>query len=253
MKALSAAAIEVLGSGLSLVGHNAKIATKLDSKLYVEVNSALEALGGKWNRKAQAHVFSEDPADALDQVLVDGGFHDKKRDLDQFFTPPELAKRIVTLADVRSAQVLEPSAGTGALVLECLTQGARRVVSVEKDEKAHEALCWMKYPNGSHCPYNPCDFMAIVEDFRYDRVVMNPPFSRQQDIDHVTKAFGLLASGGKLVAIMSAGVEFRTNRKAVAFRELVAANGGSIEKLPSYSFKASGTSVNTVLVTMRRP
>ena len=117
MRSLSPAALDVLGSGLNLSGRNAVIARQLDRKLYTEVNAALEALGGTWNRKARAHVFEQDPADALDRVLVDGGFHDVKRDLDQFFTPPELAKRVVEMADVRGKWVLEPSAGAGALAL----------------------------------------------------------------------------------------------------------------------------------------
>ena len=37
----------------------------------------------------------------------------------------------------------------------------------------------------------------------------------QQDIDHVTAAYGLLAPGGILVTIMSAGVLFRENKKTV--------------------------------------
>ena len=100
MRSLSPAALDVLGSGLNLSGRNAgHRPTAWARKLYTEVNAALEALGGTWNRKARAHVFEQDPADALDRVLVDGGFHDVKRDLDQFFTPPELAKRVVEMAD----------------------------------------------------------------------------------------------------------------------------------------------------------
>ena len=37
------------------------IVQQLDRNDYVKVNKALEALGGKWNRKAKAHLFDEDP------------------------------------------------------------------------------------------------------------------------------------------------------------------------------------------------
>jgi hypothetical protein len=55
-----------------------------------------------------------------------------------------------------------------------------------------------------------------------------------------------------VLAIMSAGVEFRSDKKTKAFRALVAEHLGDIERLPAGSFKSSGTDVNTVLVTMQR-
>jgi predicted RNA methylase len=252
VKQLSAEALDVLGSGLEIMGKQVFIIRQLDRKLYVEVNEALEALGGEWTRKVKAHVFDESPEDALDQVLSDGVFHDKKRDLDQFFTPANLAKDIVERADVRGHDVLEPSAGHGALVAECLRQGARRVVSIEVDPKAHEVLRRMPYESGSHCPYDPCDFLTFSEKERFTRIVMNPPFGRQKDLLHVTHAFGFLKPGGRLVSVMSAGVEFRTDKKTKAFSRLVS-DYGSIRKLPPQSFRESGTDVNTVLVTLERP
>jgi 16S rRNA G1207 methylase RsmC len=84
----------------------------------------------------------------------------------------------------------------------------------------------------------------------FDRIVMNPPFADQQDIRHVTYAATFLKSGGRLVAIMSAGVAFRKDRLAREFRALVEQRGGSIEELPADAFRASGTGVRTVLVTI---
>ena len=44
---------------------------QLDRKTYTEVNKVLENMGGKWNRKAKAHVFAEDDdvAEMLENVL----------------------------------------------------------------------------------------------------------------------------------------------------------------------------------------
>jgi len=93
------------------------------------------------------------------------------------------------------------------------------------------------------------DFLQCGEELgKFDRVIMNPPFADQADIAHVTHALTFLKEGGKLVAIMSAGVGFRTDRKATAFRTTIQKMGGTIEPLPADSFKASGTGVNTVLV-----
>ena len=211
------------------------------------MNAALEALGGKWNRKAKSHLFERDPADAIDQVAVDGAFTDKRRELDQFFTPPELAKRIVAAADVAGRWVLEPSAGRGALIMEALAQHAKHACWVEKDLACDDECRCL-----AHDGYLG-DFLTVASRLPpVERVVMNPPFSRQQDIAHVTKAWGLLASGGILVAIMSAGVTFRGDRKTTAFRDLVRDSLGTFSMLPEHSFRESGTDVNAVVVTMRR-
>lgn len=165
-----------------------------------------------------------------------------------FPTPPELAKRVVELAHVRGKRVLEPSAGTGALALEALRQGAEMVRTYEINEKLCEVLRRAKYDNGSLCPSEPLDFLEVETSLQYERVVMNPPFSA--DVEHVTRALEMLAPGGKLVAIMSAGVKFRSERKYETFRELVASTGGTIEDLPDGSF--SGTGVRTVLVQISK-
>jgi hypothetical protein len=98
------------------------------------------------------------------------------------------------------------------------------------------------------------DFLQVAKAYRgtVDRVVMNPPFAKQKDIDHATVAFDCLAPGGKLVAILSAGVEFRQDKKAKAFRGLVDSARGTIERIADGAFKESGTMVRTVLVTLHR-
>jgi type I restriction-modification system DNA methylase subunit len=74
--------------------------------------------------------------------------------------------------------------------------------------------------------------------------------TRELDIDHVMHAFKFLKPGGKLVSVMSAGITFRQDRKAVAFREMLEAHNGQIIPLPEGSFKESGTGVNAVIVTV---
>lgn len=253
MKKLSPEALAVLDSDVIIRGSFLSIEKPLDRKLYVEVNAALEALGGKWDRKSKAHVFGEGPADALDQVLVDGGFHDARQDLQQFFTPPKLAKMVVERADVKGRSVLEPSAGMGALAFEAVARGASSIWCVEKDPKCVRDLLSGFSNDESACVINimEADFLATKTVGSYERVVANFPFTRQQDIDHCIKAYGLLTVGGLLVAIMSAGTKFRQNQKTRAFRDLVQ-TVGEIEDLPEGSFKESGTNVNTVLVVMKK-
>ena len=62
---------------------------QLDRKTYTEVNKVLENMGGKWNRKAKAHVFAEDDdvAEMLENVLLTQEVKDLKREY-QFFPTP---------------------------------------------------------------------------------------------------------------------------------------------------------------------
>lgn len=74
-------------------------------------------------------------------------------------------------------------------------------------------------------PYgvNYRDFLDVTkkEIGTINRVVMNPPFTRHQDIDHVRHAYDLLDAGGVLVAIMCESTFFRSDKKSVEFRDFL--------------------------------
>lgn len=248
MKTLSPGTLAMM-SLLSIEGSNVKITQQLDRKQYEAINKVLEACGGKWNRTAKAHVFSEDPTDVLDTVMLTGEVANKKKDLDQFDSPQDVIDIILDRAGIEdmmdAPETLEPSAGVGMLATAAAERGAV-VTCIELDPKRCDVL-----------RENPTVHKVIQEDFlnvepirEYSLIVMNPPFSRQQDIDHVMHAVKFLDHGGTIVAVMSAGVMFRENRKAVQFREAVIGWGGTFEKLPEKAFASSGTNVNTVLLKM---
>jgi predicted RNA methylase len=165
-----------------------------------------------------------------------------------FPTPADLAARVIEAADIRPGDsVLEPSAGTGALIEAVDAMGlAGYCKAVEISRPLADGLA-ARFKGWTVNSGNFLDMQPDALDC-FDKIVMNPPFANQQDIDHVIHALGFLKEGGKLVAIISAGVEFRQDKKAQGFRELVERMGGTIERLPDDSFKQSGTGVNTVLV-----
>lgn len=154
--------------------------------------------------------------------------------------------------------MLEPSAGLGALAIEAFRQGASEVECIELNvrccEQLRAKLCGLGADYAMRVRAYQADFtLAAPERFLpFDRIVMNPPFSNGQDVAHVTRAFfSWLAPGGRLVAIMSAGVAFRQDEKTKSFRALVQRQG-TMEDLPEGSFHESGTDVRCVLVTMTR-
>jgi predicted RNA methylase len=246
---LTSEALAVLGS-MDVEGKLAKITSgQLSRSLYLEVNECLMALGGKWNRKLGGHVFEDDPRDVLDQVLLTGGeFSNRKQDFGFFETPPAVAESVVCAAGVRPGhRVLEPSAGRGALLraLAIFTPTKRIALTVielmPENCRALRASGWGEYLLES-------DFLLYI-DGPFDRILMNPPFARQADVDHVLHAYKLLAPGGRLVSVMSAGVKFRRNRKTDGLRRLIDEHG-VLEDLPEHAFHDSGTDWPTVLVTI---
>lgn len=216
---------------------------QLDRKLYVNVNNVLEAMGGKWNRKLKGHVFDADPTPLLDSVLLVGEIIVPK-DFGFFPTPPSLARRTIERAEIKTGnRILEPSAGDGALLREMPGDTCRTAIEINPDFADRLRLHQMAEV---HC----VDFLKCNGELgMFDRIVMNPPFGKQADIDHVLHAWKFLKPGGRLVSIMSAGVEFRENRKTVSFRDFLAdANHANVITNPAGSFKPSGTDVSTVTV-----
>jgi predicted RNA methylase len=230
------------GSRLVLVG-------QLDRALYTQTNKVLEAAGGKWDRKAKAHVFPVDAADAMEQIIQTGEvtlIRTIQQDFGYFPTPPTVVKRLIVLADVDAGMaVLEPSAGQGAIANALADCGA----TVDCYELLRENYLVLT-GNLKLRHVRPMDFLAQAPEARYDRVVMNPPFAKQADIHHVNHALKFLKPDGLLVSVMSAGVTFRDNKLTQDFRDLLRSRGGDIEALPDGAFKDSGTGVRTVIVTI---
>ena len=168
-----------------------------------------------------------------------------------FPTPYELATRMVELARLpMGARVLEPSAGTGA-ILQALPgvmpfagnrQTACEVVAFEINATLAQGLKQSGLAQTVIC----ADFLqcaAVAEKF--DAVLMNPPFANAEDIKHITHALTMLKPGGRLVAICANGP-----RQQAVLGPLVAAQGGTWEDLPAGTFQVSGTGVNAALLTL---
>lgn len=164
-----------------------------------------------------------------------------------FPTPAPVIARMLQAAAMPAGpcDVLEPSAGAGA-ILDAIKAAhpAARLMAFERHATLREILQAKGYTLAG------ADFADELAPHAVDFVLMNPPFERAQDIEHVRIAHGYLRPGGRLVAIMSGGTFQRTDSKAAEFRAWVEAQGGTWEALPEGSFKESGTGVNTVLVTV---
>lgn len=219
-------------------GPRLQLHEQLDRKTYQRVAKTIELLGGKWNRKAGAHLFDEDVSELLADALMTGTVVDIKKTYQVFPTPRDLADELVALASVRATDtVLEPSAGTGRIV-ESIRRAKATVLACEIQTRHHDVLAQMATVVGT-------DFMDVpVQDGRVTKVVANPPFARGQDVAHVRRmAQWLEAKGGMLVSVMSPAWTFRQTAAHVQFRAWAEKVGAQWVELPADTFAESGTGV----------
>jgi predicted RNA methylase len=166
-----------------------------------------------------------------------------------FPTPPALVEHLLDLADADAGhRILEPSAGKGDIAdgIRTLTPSASLYVC-EIQPKLSEILAAKGFTSiGS-------DFLEISPEghHAYDRIVMNPPFERGQDITHVQHAFRFLSPGGRLVSVVSAGTYTNRNTKAEEFRHWVCGVRGEWHTVTPGAFAAGdrNTGISTGVAT----
>ncbi len=163
-----------------------------------------------------------------------------------FPTPDAVAVDLIERSEIHRTQgleILEPSAGTGNLARRIADRG-HRVDCVELHHGRAKSLSG----SGLYKKVFAVDFLLLEPARLYDRIIMNPPFDRERDIDHVVHALKFLKPNGLLTAIMSAGTEWRNTKKSTAFRKLVESKNGKFYDLPAGSFSSVGTNCNTVIL-----
>lgn len=215
-------------------GRRLVLAEQLDRKTYQRVAKILELLGGRWDRKARAHVFEEDAAEVVADAVTTRVVADLRKTYQMYPTPHELADEIVELAGVQAGDtVLEPSAGTGHIVQALRRKGAT-VLMCEVQTRLHEELARLGEVVGT-------DFLTTPPR-PVDRIVANPPFARGQEILHVQQmATWLQPRGGTLVTVMSPAWRFRTTEMHTRFAAWVAEHGG--EWFADHIMSFTGTDV----------
>ena len=213
---------------------------QLDRKLYLNVNKVLELLGGKWNRKEKGHVFDENIEDKLNDAVNFSEIVDRKKEYQFFRTPKNIIKQMIELSELKPYDyVLEPSAGDGAIADELSKLLSTEVSVIELNTEKY-----LKLEKRYRLSVQD-DFLQVETSPVYDKIIMNPPFSKQQDIDHILHAFKCLKKNGILVSIVSESPFFRNNTKSKNFRDWLKENNAEIIDLMPGAFKESGTMVKT--------
>ncbi|MBK6942499.1 MAG: methyltransferase [Planctomycetes bacterium] len=236
----------------------------LPRKVYLECADVASALGGEWNRKRKGTVFpTTGAADALDMLVATGQYASPgdARKAFQFYETPEAFANELVIRHLRpylpeKPRVLEPSAGSGRLVaaLKRNIVGVE-VTAVEVQAKFHGALSLLAqhvHTGTDFLSYSTLPTSAHSIPGGYDGVLMNPPFTRQQDAHHILQALAFLRPGGRLVAIASAAVKFRQTMWYDRLRTIIENYRGKVIDNPEGTFASEGTLVNTVTIVLER-
>jgi len=171
-----------------------------------------------------------------------------------FPTPEPLAQELIKIASIEPGHsILEPSAGTGNLI--------DAIRSVHSDVRVSfcELNCFLldilraKYEGVADIHFVGRDCLELdgTKLTPFDRIIMNPPFERGQDVEHVLHTFALLKRGGILTTIVSAGVLARSDKTTLRFREFLENTKAVVHDVPAGSFKSSGASVDSKIVCIR--
>lgn len=201
----------------------------------------------EYNQYAQVSTLSPEEERAKLLKKLERQFVGKK--IPGFFpTPRPLVIRMLSLADIDTDDtILEPSAGLGHIAdIISEKHPDNSLTLIEDYFELAEALKEKGYQ------VIKTDFLEYQEK-RFDRIIMNPPFERLQDIDHVRHAYSLLKPGGRLVAIMGGNKgEGATRQKIKDFRSWLEDIGAYTEENPEGAFKSAfrSTGVRTIMVTI---
>lgn len=194
-----------------------------------EAERVLEAIGGVKDRINGYEFFRFDyePQAVLDQIVCSGCIPDDKSH--QFYPTPEgLARRAVELACIQPGdRCLEPSAGTGSLA-DLMPADTHCVEVSELRAGVLEAKGFR---------VTQADFLTLAPVLkpRFDRVVMNPPFSDGRWLAHLEAAMELVVPGGSVVAILPASAKYE-------------AKGWEMTWHGPYDNEFAGTSVSVVIL-----
>lgn len=222
---------------------------QLDAKTYDKVKLYITEAGGSWiGGKTQGFSFPFNP-ERVFAILKSGKRCNLAQEFQFFATPSTIADRLVELnTAIESAPcVLEPSAGTGALIEAVWRRYPdKKMEYFELMPENKERLSLM------HGPIKLLgdDFLACGESKRWKAIIANPPFSQNQDVKHVTRMYEALEPGGCLTAVMSNHWTFADEKVCKDFRQLLDSQNALIEDVPGGAFNQSGTPVSTTIVRL---
>lgn len=222
---------------------------QFNRKFYAEAKKWIEEAGGSWQGgKIQGFTFPFN-AERVFSILHEGKRCNLQQEFQFFATPPEVADWLVMLAGGvhKDEKILEPSAGTGAII-DAIHRSCNDVI----------VDCYELMPENKEILSKKDNICILGDDFtkcdvaQYDKIIANPPFSKNQDIRHVRRMYEHLKEGGTVAAIMSCHWKIASEKECADFRKWLEDVGGKIYDIEGGAFQTSGTGIETTAVIITK-
>jgi len=169
---------------------------------------------------------------------------------DFYPTPPNVAATMLDPLDLRGRVVVEPSAGSGNLVRECLALDAAEVLAVEPEPKLRAILAAIPC-----CHLIGNDWLQVTPEqiAHADVIVMNPPFSA--DERHILHAWAIAPAGCEIVSLCNwATVDgYRSTRAQLELCTLIEQYGSSQNLGPVFTDAERTTRCEIGLARLTKP
>jgi methylase of polypeptide subunit release factors len=191
-------------------------------------------------------VFPNDPTELLAEI-AGGKKINLQKEFQFFATPNALCDKLVSMADINEKHlILEPSAGDGAII-----KAINRVFPMKMVD-CYELMGVNRTALQKLLTANLIgdDFIESKVERKYDRIVANPPFTKNADIDHLLKMYECLKPGGRVVCVTSTHWKFSSNKKETDFRTWLQNVDAKTEDVDAGTFKGSGTMIATMIITI---
>lgn len=216
---------------------------------YPAVKKALVTAGGKYQRGG-FFTFKEDVA-VIQGRLCGGEVIDDVKKFQYYPTPAPLAQELVEQVHISYDHTcLEPSAGQGAIAqfMHCYS-----LWLVEIMPQNIPVLRRTQFP-ATHTHIIERDFLTVegwvpnLDNNMFDRIVANPPFTKNQDIKHVLHMVKMLKFEGRMVSVMSNSWRHGSQKLQKQFRDFIELSGSEVVDIPAGTFKESGTGIASCYV-----
>lgn len=222
----------------------------LERNEYLQVKKLMESNGAKWKGGKIGGFVCPNAEEVLER-LQSGDLSNRKKMYQFFETPIEVGEQMaMKLCDYEpSMKVLEPSAGRGSLM-----QAFRNIYGKE----IKFDYCELMPENRRELSDKFSDSCCVGEDFlateglqgKYDRIIANPPFNKNQDIKHIRRMYDCLNERGRMVSLCSVHYQHSSDKESVNFRNWLGQVNATIERLPPKSFRCSGTDTNVAMIVI---
>jgi hypothetical protein len=209
-------------------------------KHYSKIKILIQRAGGTYRKLGFDFPITADLPSIM-VTLVKGDDYNPKKKFQFFATSDKQSAELISDVELAAGESwLEPSGGRGAIANLARDISKDGVVIELMDENISSLI---------EQGYDPIhqDFLTVTPEQTglFDKIIANPPFTKNADINHVSHMFHFLKDEGKLASVMSNSWRNSSYQIAVQFRNWLTHLGATIVDIEAGQFKSSGTNIAT--------